>query len=314
MEINQSKVQPVPNKPLGKKAYCLPQNVVCCVKKPGLERYGVKMLFETRQIRVGSRFKDTKSASSVARHFRKIVRISDAGRFYIAENEALQLRKETNDTVKYYLKFSQEFKVEHVVDFLIGWVQYMKSRPSPKPRKKRRTNTEDSQDRKRKRNLNSVGNVGNRKKKVLPKNSKNATKSRVPESFIPDVFLHSAHILKLGKANKGKKANGGKKSKRCALSKYLLNTNGLSKTIFDPKCLSAGKNNAENIDEETGDDETVSMTREHSFGHESPNSVTHSPTESSWELLSKLIDAERAKQQLKMEELAKTEREMVVKL
>ena len=52
----------------------LPQNVVCCVKKPGMERYGVKMLFETRQIRVGSRFKDTKSASLVAKHFRKIVR------------------------------------------------------------------------------------------------------------------------------------------------------------------------------------------------------------------------------------------------
>ena len=50
----------------------LPQNVVCCVKKPGMERYGVKMLFETRQIRVGSRFKDTKSASLVAKHFRKI--------------------------------------------------------------------------------------------------------------------------------------------------------------------------------------------------------------------------------------------------
>ena len=309
MQINQSKVQPVPNKTLGKKAYNLPQNVVCCVKKPGLERYGVKMLFETRQIRVGSRFKDTKSASSVARHFRKIVRISDAGRFYIAENEALQLRKEANDTVKYYLKFSQEFKVEHVVDFLIGWVQYMKSRPSPKPRKKRRANTEDSQKKKRKRDLSSVCNVGIRKKTVLPKNNRNAAKSRMPESLIPDVFLHSAHILKLVKGGTGKKAKAAKNSKHRALSKHLLNTNGLSKTIFDPKCLSA-----ENIDEEIDDDETVSMTREHSFGHESPNSVTHSPTESSWELLSKLIDAERAKQQLKMEELAKREREMFVKM
>lgn len=304
------KTQPIQTKTLGNKALSLPQNVVCCVKKPGLERYGVKMLFETRQIRVGSRFRDTKSASSVARHFRKIVRINDAGRFYIAETEALQLRKETSDTVKYYLKFSQEFKEEHVVDFLIGWVQYMKSRPSPKPRKKRRSNNEDKQNRKRKKKVNSVCNVGNRKKKALPKNSTSSTKSRLPESLVPDVFLHSAHILTLGR---GKKAKANKKTERSTLCKDLLNTNGMSKTIFDPEHLGAGKSKAVNIDEEIDDGETVSMTREHSFGHESPNSVTHSPTASSWELLSKLIDAERAKQQAKMHEGVKNERERVIK-
>ena len=129
----------------------LPQNVVCCVKKPGMERYGVKMLFETRQIRVGSRFKDTKSASLVAKHFRKIVRISESGRFFISEDDALKLKKETNDAVRYYLKFSQQFKVEHVVDFLIGWVQYMKNRPSPKPRKRRRNTSEEKVTKKRRK-------------------------------------------------------------------------------------------------------------------------------------------------------------------
>ena len=58
-------------------------------------------------------------------------------------DDALKLKKETNDAVRYYLKFSQEFKVEHVVDFLIGWVQYMKNRPSPKPRKRRRNTSEE---------------------------------------------------------------------------------------------------------------------------------------------------------------------------
>jgi len=295
----------------------LPQNVVCCVKKPGMERYGVKMLFETRQIRVGSRFKDTKSASLVAKHFRKIVRISESGRFFISEDDALKLKKETNDAVRYYLKFSQQFKVEHVVDFLIGWVQYMKNRPSPKPRKRRRNTSEEKVNKKRRKRqekINSGDNDNssniakqNMKKKKTKKNlqlrknysmkEQNALVMKVQETLLPDVFLRSAHILKCAKL--GDEGN----NVTVNLSEATF-TDNKSKTIFKTDHLVVGNNvYIGNSNEESDDDEPVSMTREHSFGHESPNSITHSPTESSWQLLSKLIDAERKKHELKLRDI-----------
>lgn len=246
-----------------KKKSNLPQNVVCCVKKPGLERYGVKMLFETRQIRVGSRFKDTDSASIVAKYFRRVVRITEHGRFFIAEKEALKLRKETTDSVKYYLKFSQEYKTEHVVDFLVGWVDYMKSRPSPKPRKRRRSlssSTHNEADSKR----DDAGKK--RRKRVVT--------GKGIGSSVPDAFLHGADIL-----NSAKDFQGG--------NKVVYKMNRLHGTMRD-----------------TVASQPERMSREHSFGHESPNSVTHSPSDSNWELLTKLIDAEREKHEARLKRMA----------
>ena len=248
-----------------KKKSNLPQNVVCCVKKPGLERYGVKMLFETRQIRVGSRFKDTDSASIVAKHFRRVVRITEHGRFFIAEKEASKLRKETTDSVKYYLKFSQEYKTEHVVDFLVGWVDYMKSRPSPKPRKRRRSLSSSAHN-----ETDSKHDDAGKKRR------KKVVTGKGIGSSVPDVFLHGADILK--------SAKGG--------NKLVYKMNRMRGTAQD-----------------MGDSQPERMSKEHSFGHESPNSVTHSPSDSNWELLTKLIDAERKKHEARLKRMANSSKQ-----
>ena len=117
----------------------------------------------------------------------------------------------------------------------------------------------------------------------------NALVMKVQETLLPDVFLRSAHILKCAKL--GDEGN----NVTVNLSEATF-TDNKSKTIFKTDHLVVGNNvYIGNSNEESDDDEPVSMTREHSFGHESPNSITHSPTESSWQLLSKLIDAERKK-------------------
>lgn len=115
----------------------LPPNVVCCVNSPGNRRYGVKMLFETRQIRVGSRFIDPESAAHVANNFRLVVRIDDSGRFSIDEDAAANLGKLDDIVVKFFNKFSSSVTSEHVLVFLRGWCEYMASRPVPKRRKRR---------------------------------------------------------------------------------------------------------------------------------------------------------------------------------
>jgi hypothetical protein len=115
----------------------LPPNVVCCVNSPGSRRYGVKMLFKTRQIRVGSRFIDPESAAHVANNFRSVVRIDDSGRFFIDEDAAARLGKLDNIVVKFFNKFSSSVASEHVLAFLRGWCEYMASRPVPKQRKRR---------------------------------------------------------------------------------------------------------------------------------------------------------------------------------
>ena len=51
------------------------------------------------------------------------------------------------------------------------------------------------------------------------------------------------------------------------------------------------------------------MSKEHSFGHESPNSVTHSPSDSNWELLTKLIDAERKKHEARLKRMANSSKQ-----
>ena len=99
-------IELVPKKKGGVKQ-SLPHNVVCCVNTLGCERYGVKMLFETRQIRVGSRFIDPSSAAHVANNFRAVVRINSEGRFYIDESSVAGVAKKSGAVVKYYKKFSQ---------------------------------------------------------------------------------------------------------------------------------------------------------------------------------------------------------------
>ena len=42
----------------------LPQHVVCvCSSKPGRERYGVKLSYKKKQLRIGSQYHDPQSAS-----------------------------------------------------------------------------------------------------------------------------------------------------------------------------------------------------------------------------------------------------------
>ena len=61
--------------------------------------------------------------------------------------------------------------------------------------------------------------------------------------------------------------------------------------------------------QDMGDSQPERMSKEHSFGHESPNSVTHSPSDSNWELLTKLIDAERKKHEARLKRMANSSKQ-----
>jgi hypothetical protein len=112
--------------------------VVACDKVSDRKRYGVKMKFGGKQLRIGSRFADVSSAKRVAEAFRLIAEPSrDSAIFRVHETSLEKLRKDTS-TILVYEQWGSKTQKLTLATYLTEWISSFRSKygPDGKRRKK----------------------------------------------------------------------------------------------------------------------------------------------------------------------------------
>jgi hypothetical protein len=106
--------------------------VVACDKVSDRKRYGVKMKFGGKQLRIGSRFADVSSAKRVAEAFRLIAEPSrDSAIFRVHETSLEKLRKDTS-TILVYEQWGSKTQKLTLATYLTEWISSFKSRKKRK--------------------------------------------------------------------------------------------------------------------------------------------------------------------------------------
>ena len=115
----------------------LPRNVViACRKRAGNHRYGVKMKFGEKQIRIGSRFCDVDSASKIAKAFRYVATPCEVGRgvFDIDEKKLASLEGRVN----VYMRWGTKRTTVTATQYLREWAKAFRLKYAANEEKKRK--------------------------------------------------------------------------------------------------------------------------------------------------------------------------------